>query len=425
MHNSENALLTTAIQESPMATSVKRAKTRNVFSLLSLFLCIAFVSAIILKAAPAPFFWLGMLWATGLCVAMGFVQGSWPRAILLNIAVLVSLGAGIEAYCVLHEYIPPTYLVPLYVPDDTLGWAPIKSHQAHAIKPGPAGLLHGPRGYLFDVTYSIDSNGLRAAPPWRKDELAGTLLFFGCSFTFGDGLKDNETLPYQIGEQSQGHFRTLNFGFQAYNPAHMLAQLEHGKVRDAVDTTPQYAFYVAIPTHVARVAGRVAWGNHAPRYVLDHDGKLHQDGYYQDRKDLPMRLGLGRDSVLRGQLNKSALVRVISKRDEAVTDDDIRLYFSVVSRAQELLKQQYPNIQFRVILHPAQIGEPDRPIYEKLRDGFRQRDIPLDVVEDILPGYKTDRSQYILNARDAHPSAFSNRLMAQYVLNDVLHAQAK
>lgn len=425
MSNSENVLLTTGVQQSPMVTSIKRAKGRNAFSLLALFLSVALISMLILKAAPAPFFWLGMLWATGLCVAMGFVQGSWPRAILLNVAVIVCLAAGIEAFCVLHEYTPATFIVPLFVHDDILGWAPIRSHQARAIKPGPAGLLHGPWGSLFDVTYSIDSNGLRVAPPWHKENLARTVLFFGCSFTFGDGLRDNETLPYQVGELSGGHYRTFNFGFPAYNPAHMLTQLEQGVVRRVVDTTPQYAFYVAIPTHVARVAGRVAWGNHAPKYALDADGKLYRDGFYEDRPDLPMRLGLAPNSPLRGQLNKSALIRVISKRDIAVTDDDIRLYFSVVSRAQELLKAQYPNIQFRVILHPALAGEPDRPIYEKLRDGFRQRNIPVDVVEDILPGYKINRSQYILDARDAHPSALSNHLVAQHVLSNDLLAQQK
>src|SRR5262249_4191284 len=153
MSNSENVLLTTGVQQSPMATSIKRAKGHNAVSLLALFLSVVLISMLILKAAPAPFFWLGMLWAAGLCVAMGFVPGSWPRAILLNLAVIVCLAAGIEAFCVLHEYTPATFVVPLFVHDGTLGWAPIRSHQARAIKPGPAGLLHGPGDlYLTSLT---------------------------------------------------------------------------------------------------------------------------------------------------------------------------------------------------------------------------------------------------------------------------------
>jgi len=387
--------------------------------LLCLSVSILVASLLILKSAPVPFFWIEIVWAAGLIMAMFLVRGSWLRAILLNVAILLSLGAAAEAYLALHEYTPPTYLTPLYVPDEALGWVPIKSNQARGIKASPTGLFHRPGGLLFDTTYTIDSNGLRVAPPYRKEGLAGTALFFGCSFTFGEGLKDNETLPYQVGELSRGRYRTLNFGFQGYSPAQMLSELELGMVQKVVDTTPQYAFYVAIPTHVWRVAGRVAWAQRTPRYVLESNGNLHLAGHFDNRQDLGSRLGLSRDSRLRGQLNKSAMWRMLPMLDPSVNDDDIRLYFAVVGRAQELLKAQYPNIQFRVILHPAMVGEPDRPVYETLRDGFRQRGIPVDLVEDILPGYKIDRSAYILNPRDAHPSALSNRLLAEHILSEM------
>lgn len=405
----------------PIQQPGSKLGVRQTVRLLSLSLCVVAASLLTLKFAPAPFFWLGVIWATSLFMAMFLVHGSWLRAILLNVVIVVSLGAAAEAFLILHEYTPPTYLTPLYVPDDQLGWAPIKSHQAHGIKAGPTGLFHGPEGMLFDVTYTIDASGLRAAPPWRKDDLAGTALFFGCSFTFGDGLMDNETLPYQVGDQSGGRYRTFNFGFQGYSPAQMLTVIEHGMVSQVVDTTPQYAFYVAIPTHVWRVAGRVAWADHTPRYVMDADGNVHQAGNFENRKSLALQLGLNRH--ISGQLNKSAMWRFLSMRNAPINNNDIRLYFGVVHRAQELLVAQYPNIQFRVILYPAMIGEADRPTYEKLRDGFQQRGIPVDLVEDILPDYKRDRSKYILSSRDPHPSALANRLLAKYILSKILPLQ--
>jgi hypothetical protein len=387
--------------------------------LLSLSLSVVAACLLILKFAPAPFFWLWLTLAAVLWAAILGVHGSWPRAILFNLGIVACLLAAVEGYLILHEYIPPTYLSPLFIPDEVLGWAPIKSHQAHAIKANPAGLFHHPIGLLFDTRYTIDSIGLRVAPPYRKDDLAGTALFFGCSFTFGEGLQDNETLPYQVGDQSGGRYRTFNFSFQGYSPAQMLAAIEHGMVRRLVDTTPRYAFYVAIPTHVWRVAGRVAWADHTPRYVLDGDGMVSQEGHFENREELGLRLGLGYDSRLRGQLVKSAMWRILPMRDAPIDDYDIRLYFGVVRRAQEILTTQYPNIQFRIILYPAIIGEPDRPTYEKLRDGFRQMGIPLDLVEDILPNYKRDRSEFILSSRDPHPSALANRLLAKYVLSKI------
>ena len=404
----------------PNQQSDAKQGVRQIVPLLSLSFSVVAASMLILKFAPAPFFWLGLVVATTLFLAIFLVHRLWLRAILFNLVILVILGAAGEAYLILHEYTPPTYLTPLIIPDDVLGWAPIKSHQAHAVKPRPAGLLHGPEGVLFDVTYTIDANGLRVAPPYRKNDLAGTALFFGCSFIFGDGLKDDETLPYQVGAQSGGRYRIFNFGFQGYSPAQMLTALEHDIVRRVVDTTPQYAFYVAIPNHLWRLAGKVGWADHTPRYVFDNEGRVRQEGHFENREELGLRLGLGSNPWLSRQLKKSATWRILSMRDAPINDDDIRLYFGVIRRAQELLTAQYPNIQFRVILYPAMIGEPDRPTYEKLRDGFRQRGIPLDVVEDILPGYKTDRSQYVLNSQDAHPSALANRLLSKYILSKTL-----
>jgi hypothetical protein len=374
-------------------------------------------SLLILKFSPAPFFWLLLTWAAVFFATMFRIHGDWPRAILLNLGILATLLAGIEAYFYTNEYTPTIFSNGFIVPDDVLGWVPAKGIQAHAFKAGPAGLFHGPKGVLFDTNYTIDSNDLRVAPPWRKDDLAGTALFFGCSFTFGEGLKDNETLPYQVGEQSGGRYRTFNFAFDAYGPSQMLAEIEHGIVQRTVDTTPRYAYYIAIPNHVWRVAGRTAWGQHAPRYVLDADGTVHQAGHFENRQSLALRLGLGQR--IEGQLNKSAMWRMLSMGDSRITDDDIRLYFAVVRRSKELLEAQYPGIQFRVILWPNQHVSQQRATYEKLRDGFRKMSIPVDLVEDILPGYSVDRSPFILSSADHHPNALADRLLAQQVLHEI------
>jgi hypothetical protein len=197
----------------------------------------------------------------------------------------------------------------------------------------------------------------------------------------------------------------------------MLAAIEHGTVLRLVDTHPRYAYYIAIPNHVWRVAGRTAWGGHAPRYVLNADGTVRAAGHFEDRTPLGLRLGLGRR--INAQLEKSATWRMLSMGDSRITDDDIRLYFAVVQRSKELLEAQYPGIQFRVILWPNQHVSQQRATYEKLRDGFRRMGIPVDLVEDILPGYNADRTPYILGPADHHPNALADRLLAQHILTEI------
>jgi hypothetical protein len=47
--------------------------------------------------------------------------------------------------------------------------------------------------------------------------------------------------------------------------------------------------------------------------------------------------------------------------------------------------------------------------------------IPVDLVEDILPGYNTDREKFQISSTDTHPNALANRLLAQYVVSKLAH----
>lgn len=225
-------------------------------------------------------------------------------------------------------------------------------------------------------------------------------------------------MPYQVGLMSDGKYKVFNFGFDGYGAEQMLAATESGMVRRVVDTNPKYAFYVAIPNHVWRVAGRTAWGEHAPRYVLDSNGTPRQTGHFEDREALGLRLGLGHR--ISGQLDKSATWRMLSMGDSRITDEDIRLYLAVVRQSRDLLTAQYPDIQFEVILWPNQDVPQQRAAYEKIQQGLRQMDIPFVRVEDILPGYQADRSPYILSPTDHHPNALADRMLAQYVVTRLI-----
>jgi hypothetical protein len=409
--------ITFAVPRAVRSTERKRG-ARQFLLLAAILVSAVAASAVILKFAPAPFFWLWLIWAAFLFASIFVVHGSWPRAILFNLGIVACLLAATEAhYFCTEKYAARTVSDGFYAHDDVLGWAPTKGIQAHVIKANPGALLHHPVGLMYDVRYTIDSNGLRVAPSYSKNDLAGTIVFLGCSYAFGSGLEDNETLPYQVGVQSGGRYRTFNFSFEGYSPAQMLAEIEHGIVGRLVDGSPQRAYYIAIPHHVWRVAGRVPWIQHEPRYVLDADGTVHQEGFFEVRKPLAERLGFGRRVV--GQLDKSSIWRLFSMGESRVSDDDVRLYFAMVRRSKELLSTQYPGIQFRIILWPNQDVPQERAIYEKMRDGFRRMEIPVDLVEDILPGYNSNREKFQISSSDDHPNALANRLLAQYLLNQI------
>lgn len=102
---------------------------------------------------------------------------------------------------------------------------------------------------VFDVTYTIDSWGNRSAPeaPGRP-----AVVFFGCSFAFGAGVEDDETLPWQFALDVGGQFDVVNAALSGYGAHHMLRMLEIGLLDGRVPSGVARAFYSAIPDHVRR-----------------------------------------------------------------------------------------------------------------------------------------------------------------------------
>jgi hypothetical protein len=393
-----------------------KRSVRGACSIVLLAFAASAVSALSLRFAPMPFVWMWLACSGALFGCIFCLRRSWPRALLFNGSVAAVVLAAAEAYALFHQAAakkPPTYSAEngYFVPDDALGTVPARGAQARSTS-SSAGRL------IYDVTYTIGSNGLRVSPPVQKDSVTGSILFFGCSFTFGEGLEDDQTLPYQVGVQSGGRYATVNFGFHGYGPHQMLAAIQHGIVRRAVGSCPRYAIYGAIPHHVFRVAGKVPWGWHDPRYRLDTEGAAQRAGRFDDNAGplAPARSQLGnlfRQTV--SALRSSGLYHMVANREPSVSAGDVRLLLGVVRSSRERLVAEYLGLEFHVLLWPGRTDE----IYQELRDGFRQLNIPVHLVADILPGYNDDPSRYAIPS-DGHPNALANHLLAEYVLTRII-----
>jgi hypothetical protein len=241
----------------------------------------------------------------------------------------------------------------------------------------------------------------------------GSVLFFGCSFTFGEGVQADETVPYQVGIQSQGRYKVYNFGFHGYGPNQMLAFMERGRLREVVDTPPRFAIYQALPDHVARVAGKIPYGKHSPRYRLDAEGTIRLNGHFDDgqKPHSPFQ------SHFREQLRKSAMYRALENLRPRTDEDNVRLLLATVRTSRDLLEAEFPGIQFRVILWRNFAYE--RQLYEELEKGFKNMNIPVYPVVSILPDYSTDSSKYLLAQLNGHPNALANCPVANYVVTKI------
>jgi hypothetical protein len=381
------------------------------------WICAAAISVLALKYFSIPYLWIFLTWAVVLFSAAWMDKAR--RTLWFNGACLLIGLAIFESYLWTvtpepfrqHRVVEGTYA---NVPHDELGWAP------------QAGIVVSQREFyrgdlLYDVTYTIGPNGLRISSPSGDHDApseAACILFFGDSFTFGQGLNDHQTLPFQVSIKSNHQYRAFNFGVMGYGAHQMLSALQHGLVDDAMScdrARVSDVLYQAIPDHVRRSAGRFGWNARGPRYRLADDGSVRLDGRFEDdhgsRKTLIQLVG---NQLARSMIYKATLEgRYIYKYDREAID----LYVGIVGQARHLVRSHYPCAQFHVLL-----WDEDNIDNRAVRDGLRRTGVDVHLMSDILPHYRADslNEAYRLHRADAHPNALANDLIADYVVREIL-----
>jgi len=279
--------------------------------------------------------------------------------------------------------------------NDLLGYAPVKNSKAFRSK------FYGNEP-IYDVLYTIDSDGLRKSPPFNGRHSTGCVLFFGGSFTFGEAVNDEETIPYWTGIKTLGQYLIYNFGFSGYGPHQMLSALEHGMVEAVIKCKPSYAIYQVIDAHVNRIAGLSFWDRHGPKYTLKKNGELIYNGHFDDEKTTI------RETVI-FQLKKSKVLKEMVNR--YVYKNNIDLFVEIVSASERIMETQYPESEFHLILWKNKKAELSRKL--------EKRGIRVHYIGDILPGYPEERAKYIIK-KDGHPNVLANKLIAEYIINKII-----
>jgi hypothetical protein len=359
------------------------------------------VTVALVRFAPFPFVWVFAFWIAALLRAAWRANSSTGRAIWVNAIVVLALFLVLEVHWVRkkapYEGVEPAsiYSDEYIVTDPLLGFGPSPGHIETVTK-----VIDGTRSYA--VTYTIGADGLRRMPDagqWPGNEC---LLFFGGSFTFGEGVEDNETLPYLASRMLLR--RALNFGFHAYGPNQMLIAIEQGDVLGRLGCEPVAAVYQAIPDHVKRVAGLGNYGDRGPRYAARGDGHAVYEGQFS-RAQTTDRPG---DSVWADLFGRSYIYREYFIDRDWIGAAEVGLYLDVVRTARERLHAKYPGIEFTIIFWDTY----GRSFSDDLDAGLAGIADRYVRVTEVLPGIADDPDKYRLPG-DAHPNALAYRLLAE------------
>jgi hypothetical protein len=264
---------------------------------------------------------------------------------------------------------------------------------------------------LYDVIYTTNSEGLRVAPHdlAERGEEQGrnyeNAIFFGDSFTYGEGLNDHETLPYLFEEFSGGQYKVYNFGFHGYGPNQMLRIIETGLLEKIVtDQQPMVMIYEALIQHIERVSGKMIWDAKVPRYKLSPSGTAEYTGTFVDDPSLEEHLKHTKEL----SNPKSQLLARLTGTNR--TQENIKLFVQIVLQAKNLLEKRH-KARFYVVVWPFGDRDDGKVINDLIKSG-----IEVIRADQIFKQYKDPMEKYMI-AVDNHPTKLANERLAKYLLD--------
>lgn len=258
--------------------------------------------------------------------------------------------------------------------------------------------------YIASKRISTDEFGRRIASPLNQPmNRKMSVAMFGCSYTFGRGLSDEETLPYFLG-RLQNNFQVFNYGRSNGGPNDMLAWLESQKLPEQMPKSVGVGVYVFIQDHYYRVIGALGRRQNAPFYKLV-DGELARFGTFSSEQ--PIR------SFFKNWLSDLRTFSLIKKlkrekfNENRLTQYDYNLFCSIIKKSKELFLTQFPKSQFVILSY-------DREWYDdKIRSAFYEC-IKKNDIQYLEYIGKQNPSDY--SSLDSHPTAIQNRNAANWIL---------
>jgi len=285
-----------------------------------------------------------------------------------------------------------------YAFDEHLGRKPIPNMEFRWLKK----LKDKP---VIDFVAHADSLSRRITPfadsATKRNQYA---LFFGCSFTFGDAVADNETMPYFFQKQNTD-FQAYNYAFFGYSPRHTLARLQHFDLTKQVAQKQGFAVYTYIEDHVNRSIPSVGWvGMYDGLFPnLDTD-KMQTNGIYKFLHPLAYRLNM--------MLFQSKTRRYFGMDFPfKYRPNDYKLTADLIKASRDAYQKQFNNDRFYVIVYPDAIVK-DSPMIALLKErGLK--------VLDYRKLFPFPSKQYQLQ-HDGHPNPEAHRLLMAQLSKDIL-----
>ena len=268
---------------------------------------------------------------------------------------------------------------------------------------------------IYDTVFTIGQDGFRVTPRYEAKQ-SHRINFLGDSFTFGEGVADNQTMAYYVGDlvngQSGGKLNPLqvkNYGIHGWGVHQSLAILQ-----SKLDHQANVQFVLTAPWHASRSACADFFTIGSPKFKLDSSGLVTRNGYCRSFAWVEHS-----PKALRGLITSSKIYNLIQDSLLVINDQDqqIDLYLGILKTIQAEVKSRAEQLAIGFIKADDKwfVGSyTNEKILTELKNaGINLIDMTLAKKNEDLD------QQYYLHHQDKHPTGLGNLERSKLLVNQL------
>lgn len=263
---------------------------------------------------------------------------------------------------------------------------------------------------------TLFGDGSRWTPHSKSNKESQHLVFWGCSFTFGSTVEDDQTLPFFV-QENTSKYRAYNLARPGSSVAESFIDLEKNPNLSFLTQREGIAIFTVIGAHLPRLAGSYYLMNYYLKnfnYIeRNKDGHFYSRGSWEQIHPTQIRfIHLLYLSAFFRWLNMDLYVRKGSMVPNFVGD-----YADALLDLKNMyLKGTLPSNRFVVFLYP-NAHDIYAPYIPALRSELLKRKIE---VLDYSAGEFSEISENSTATQvDCHPNKEANRILGQWISEDL------
>lgn len=243
---------------------------------------------------------------------------------------------------------------------------------------------------IYKQAYVTDELGRRITPISKPDSAYTEFsIVSGCSFAFGYGLPENQTLSYYL--DSLSGRRSYNYAVAGYGTQQTLTLLQSRNIKDEIAQENGVMIHLFIDDHLPRLIGSrrliKLWAQKFPYYYLDGDS-LVRDGNFWTGRHLLTRFYRA--------ISQSAFIDLFDiDFPWCISDDHMKLWGAVLEESKREFLKLYPDGRFVVVIGP------NSKLAASAVKELENRDLNFLDLSDLLD---KDKKEYKIHWTEAHPN---------------------